>query len=199
MKLIFATKNKGKVVEMEQILGGLDIEFLGMEAAGVEGEPVEDGATFEDNARKKALWCMEKTGQWCFADDSGICIDALGSRPGIHTRRWAGIERDEDIRAYTLKQLEGVPFEKRTAQFISVVALVAPDGREWIFKGVVPGKVPLEPRGSNILPQLPYDPIFIPDESGGRTFAEMTDREKNAISHRGRAFAKLKEFLGTIS
>ena len=93
MKLIFATHNPGKVIEMRQILKGLPIELISMDEAGVHEDPIEDGATFKDNALKKARFCATKTGEWCFADDSGLCIDVLDGRPGINTKRWAGSER----------------------------------------------------------------------------------------------------------
>lgn len=198
MKLIFATHNPGKVKEIKMMLAGLDVEVVGQEEVGVHEEVVEDRKTFEGNALKKARFVAVKTGQWAVADDSGICIDALDGAPGIHSARWAGEgASDEEIVCYTLEKMKNVPEDKRGAWFETAFVLLAPDGRQRTFYGKVDGSIATEPRGAN-RPKLPYDPIFIPDGGGGRTFAEMTDVEKNTISHRGRAFVQLKGFLKTI-
>lgn len=191
---MFATHNEGKIAEMRKILVDLPIEVVSAREAGVREEPTEDVTTFEENAIKKARFVAERTNEWSVADDSGICIDALGGRPGVLSARWAGEGAgDKDIETCTLAALQGVPAAKRTARFVSSVALAAPDGRLWTFNGEVAGTVAETPRG---LPRrkLPYDTIFIPSR-GNRTFAEMTDAEKNKISHRGLAFAKLKKFI----
>lgn len=194
MQLIFATHNPGKVIEMKQILLGLPFEVMSADDAGVHEDVVEDGMTFEENALKKARFVSQQTGQWSVADDSGLSIDALDGAPGVFSARWAGEgATGEQIVAYTLKELEGVPEHRRSAWFESAAALVAPDGQEWVFTGKVEGTIPLEPRGA-ARPKLPYDVIFIP-EGHTKTFAEMTDEEKNSLSHRGEAFRQLKALL----
>ncbi|MBI4435133.1 RdgB/HAM1 family non-canonical purine NTP pyrophosphatase [Candidatus Uhrbacteria bacterium] len=193
-KLIFATHNPGKIEEMRQLVVGLGVEVLSADEAGVHNDVVEDGVTFEENALKKARFVASATGEWAVADDSGIMIDALDGRPGVHTARWAGESAgDEGLIRHTLEQLKDVGEGRRGASFHSVVALVSPDGEEHTFDGVVEGKVVLEPRGTP-RPRLPYDVLFCP-VGHDRTFAEMSDEQKNALSHRGRAFQKLKEFL----
>jgi len=194
MKLIFATHNPGKIEEAKKLLADLYVEVLSAEEAGVREDVIEDGETFEENALKKARFVSEKTGEWAVADDSGICIDALDGRPGVQSARWAGEGASgEAIIAHTLHELREVPPEKRGASFISALALVAPNGDHWIFNGAARGSLASSPRGS-ALPQLPYDVIFIP-EGYLETFAEMSREEKNKISHRGRAFEALKNFL----
>lgn len=196
-KLIFATHNPGKVIEMKALLGGIDIKIVSMDDAGVHEDVLEDGKTFEENARRKAQFVLTRTGEWSLAEDSGLCIEALGCAPGIHSARWAGEGASEDqMIQYTLKKMENIPEEKRGAWFETALVLVAPDGRQWTFHGKVEGQIATVPRGIN-RPQLPYDMIFIP-EGRNQTFAEMSDTEKNSLSHRGRAFVKLKEFLRTL-
>ena len=189
MKLVFATQNEGKVREMRLLLADTGIEVLSAREAGVTEDPIEDGVTFEENALIKARFVAERTQEWAVADDSGICIDALGGKPGVHSARWT-----KDHVAATLQALEGVNQVKRGAEFKSAAALVAPDGRSWTFRGEVRGGIALAPRGIP-RPKLPYDVIFIPDGGGDRTFAEMTEQEKNGLSHRGRAFEKLRSFI----
>ncbi|MBU4332325.1 RdgB/HAM1 family non-canonical purine NTP pyrophosphatase [Patescibacteria group bacterium] len=194
MKLIFATHNPGKVKEMRALLQGFDVEVLSAEQAGITEDVVEDGKTFEENALKKARFVAEMSGKWALADDSGLCIKALDGAPGIHSARWAGeAVLPEDLAAYTLKKMKAIPKEKRQAHFESTLVLMASDGRHWIFTGLVNGVISDKARGT-ALPKLPYDLIFIP-EGRNKTFAEMSEEEKNSMSHRGRAFLKLKKFL----
>lgn len=195
MRLIFATHNPEKVKEIKAILRGLDFEVASAEEAGVMEEAVEDGQTLEENALKKARFVAEKTGEWAVADDTGIGIDALGGEPGVYSARYAGVGASaEELVRFVLGKISHVPEEARTATFTTVVALVSPKGEHWTFEGKVAGRVAGVPRGTP-RPRLPYDVVFIP-EGHARTFAEMTDVEKNAISHRGKAFRKFKEFLG---
>jgi XTP/dITP diphosphohydrolase len=189
MKIIFATHNQGKLKEMRELLPGFEV--MGAEEAGVFEDVIEDGQTFAENALKKAQFVVKKTGQWAVADDSGICIEALGGAPGIMSARWA--ESDEDKINLTLEKLKDVPEKERGAWIEAALALVSPDGRVWIFDGRVDGQIAFEPRGEN-RKKLPYDKIFIP-AGHDKTFAEMTAAEKHILSHRGRAFRKLKEFL----
>ena len=195
-RLVFATHNPGKIEEMRQLLGDLNIEVASADEAGVHDDVEEDGMTFEENALKKARFVASTTGEWAVADDSGITIDALDGRPGVYTARWAGEgASDEELVRHTLEQLKDVEEERRGAAFHSVVALVSSDGEEQTFEGVVEGNVVLDPRGTH-RPKLPYDVLFCP-VGHNRTFAEMSDEQKNALSHRGRAFQKLKAFLRT--
>lgn len=194
MKIIFATHNPGKIKEMREIMRGLGIEIESAREAGVTEEIVEDGKTFEENALKKAKFVAEKTGEWAMADDSGICIDALGGEPGVCSARYAGDGASgEELVKYVLEKISGVPEESRTATFVTVVALIAPTGDHWFFEGKISGRLSTLPRGAGRA-HLPYDTIFFP-KGESRTFAEMTDVEKNKVSHRGQAFRKLKIFL----
>ena len=195
MKLVFATNNLGKLKEMRAILEGLDIDILSVKDIGVILDVVEDGATFEKNALKKAWSIVGKSKEWTIADDSGICIKALDNAPGVFSARWAGENAsDEEIVRYTLDKIEDVPEEKREAWFETAVVLVAPDEKHWVFKGKIEGRVAEVSRGRPRL-KLPYDLIFIP-KGHNRTFAEMPDEKKNSLSHRGLALKQLKEFLG---
>ena len=196
MKLIFATHNQGKLKEMRALLAGLPYEVLSAQQAGVTDEVEEDGETLEQNAFKKARSVAKQTGEWAVADDTGLFIEALDGRPGIHSARWAGESREEQTMIdFTLQQLVGIPAEQRGAFFESVIALVSPVGKELILRGKVMGKILESPRG-NIRPHLPYDCLFLPDGSEV-TFAEMSDEKKNSMSHRGNAFRQLKEYLST--
>ena len=207
MKLVFATHNSGKLVEMRSLLSDLPIEVLSADEAGVTEDVVEDGATFEDNARKKARFVHERTTPnpslerrgddlWAVADDSGCCIEALDGRPGVLSARWAGEgATDQTLVEHTLNEMKDVPEGKRQAWFQTALCLVAPNGREWMFEGRINGRIAVEPRGTP-RPKLPYDAIFIP-EGHDRTFAEMSLEEKNSMSHRGQAFQQLREFFKT--
>lgn len=190
MRLIFATHNKDKLVEMKDILKGLEVEILSAEEAGVFEEAVEDDETFEANALKKAQFVASKTGNWAIADDSGICIASLNGAPGVQSARWAG---EGDLAEYTLKQMINIPDDERGAYFESAAVLCAHDGRHFIFSGRIAGRVTRELRGIN-RPKLPYDVIFVPD-GYEETFAEMSDAQKNSLSHRGLAFRQLREFV----
>jgi len=200
MKLVFATHNKGKIAEMKKIMAGLDIEILSAEDAGVTEDIVEDGLTFEENALIKARYISQKTGDWSFADDSGVCIVSLGCAPGVFSARWArkrgsggAHASGKDIVKHTLEVMRHIPEKHRGAWMETACALVAPDGRHWIITGKAEGTIIEKPRGK-FNSKLPYDVIFVP-KGHTRTFAEMTSEEKNSISHRGAAFKKLKNFL----
>ena len=194
MKIIFATHNNGKLKEMREILRDLDIDLLSTKEVGLKEEPIEDGATFEENALKKARFTAAQTKEWAIADDSGICIDELGGLPGVVSARWAGEgASDEKIIRHTLTALASTPPDKRGAYFETAAVLTAPDGRYWIFTAKINGHIATAPRGLP-RPKLPYDLIFIPD-GHQKTFAEMSDDEKNSLSHRGLAFRQLKAFL----
>lgn len=195
-RIIFATHNQGKVKEMKDILSGLPVQVLSAEEAGIFEDVVEDGKTFEENALKKARFITEKTGDWAVADDSGLCIESLGGAPGVHSARWAGDREIANLAEYTLEKLKDIPAEKRGAYLESSAVLCAPDGRHWSFSGTISGTIPFKERGID-RPKLPYDVIFIP-KGYDKTFAEMSDSEKNSLSHRGAAFLQLKKYLEEI-
>ncbi len=189
MKLIIASNNAHKIYEIKQILSGKFEEILSLREAGVDHETVEDGKTFAENALKKAREIAEITGCAALADDSGLCVNALDGAPGIYSARYAGgcseHSADEENNALLLKNLAGKA--DRSAYFICTVALVYPDGRELLSEGFMHGKIIESPRGIN---GFGYDPLFLPDGES-RTAAELSDEEKNAISHRGNALKNL--------
>ncbi|MFH1404615.1 MAG: RdgB/HAM1 family non-canonical purine NTP pyrophosphatase [Patescibacteria group bacterium] len=197
MKIVFATQNEGKLKEMKDLLSNLDIETIGALEAGVTEDVEEDGETLAENSLKKARFVSKQTGQWAVADDTGLFIEALGGQPGIKASRWVGEDRShENYHRFTLEKIKDVPDENRGAYFETVVALVTPDGQERVFSGKLHGRITKEPRG-HVRKGRPYDEIFQPDGSD-KTFGEMTDEEKHAISHRGKAFEELKVFLYSL-
>lgn len=197
VQIVLATANPGKVAEVGRILAGLPIELVSMTDLGLE-PPEETGTTFEDNALLKARAAAEATGLPAIADDSGLEVDALGSAPGVISAEYAGPQRDDvaNLRK-VLAELEEVEEPRRSARFVSAAALVAPDGREWVRRGTMEGRMAREPRGSG---GFGYDPAFVA-EGETRTNAELGPGEKDARSHRGAAFRALvpavEEFLST--
>lgn len=192
MKLVFATQNQGKIKEIRQILP--NFEVITAQEAGISEDVEENGKTFEENALKKARFIAKETGEWTIADDSGLCIKALGNAPGVYTARWAGEDASgDDLVNHTLNQMKDVPAGKRDAWFESVAAIVAPNGNEWVFSGKVHGSIAPKAKGKKV-PYLPYDVLFIP-RGEKKTFAQMDDEKKNEISHRAFSFLKLKKFL----
>ncbi|MFP4636470.1 MAG: RdgB/HAM1 family non-canonical purine NTP pyrophosphatase [Nitriliruptoraceae bacterium] len=190
-----ATANRGKLAEIRAILAPyhLDVELETMTELGVE-PPVEDGDTFEDNALIKARQCVAATGLPAIADDSGLEVDALDGEPGVRSARYAGEPTDDDANnRKLLAALAGVPDERRTARFVCAAALVTPDGRERVVRGTMAGYIVDAPRGDH---GFGYDPLFVSEVVGdGRTNAELTAQEKDAISHRGAAFRALAPAL----
>lgn len=194
MRIIFATHNQGKVKEMQAILADLDMKIVSAEEAGIFEDVIEDGKTFEENAFKKANFIVKKTREWAVADDSGLCIKALDGAPGIFTTRWAGENvSGKELINFTLEKMKNIPAENRSAYFESAIVLVSPEGKRWTFSGIIEGKIAETPKGI-AHPKLPYDVVFIP-EGYEITFAEMSNEEKNSISHRSLAFLKLKKFI----
>lgn len=180
---------------MKKILDGLDVKILSAKEAGVMEEPVEDGETFADNALIKAKYVFERTKDWTVADDSGLCVDALNGAPGLLSARWAGeTATGEEKAEKVLRELGNLPAEKRGAYFECSAALLSPAGERMDFAGRVYGQITFARRETIKRPHLPYDAIFIP-KGFAKTFGEMTDEEKEALSHRGQAFRKLKDFL----
>ncbi len=188
-RLVAATANSHKLIEIAAILGTA-VELL---PRPVDlGEVVEDGDTLEANARLKAVAVCRHTGRPAVADDTGLEVTALGGAPGVKSARYAGEHADDaDNRARLLGDLEGA--DDRSARFRTVAIVVFPDGRELLAEGTITGVIADAPRGDG---GFGYDPVFIPDGGDGHTFAEMSPDEKNAMSHRGRAFRALAAQLG---
>lgn len=182
-RLWLATGNSHKVEEVQAILGP------GYEVEARDPEVEETGSTFEENALLKARALAAATGEAAVADDSGIEVDHLGGAPGVRSARWT--ERGDWI-PRVLRELDGVASERRTCRYVCAAAAVWPDGREVVVRGTVEGRVADAPRGTG---GFGYDPIMVPDEGDGRTFAEMAPAEKHAISHRARAFTTLAAML----
>jgi len=192
-RLLVATRNPGKVREIREILAGHpQFEVVGLGDLGIEETPEEDALevfeTFEENALAKARWFAAKTGELTLADDSGICVDALGGAPGVRSRRFAGeddargLRQDEANNALLLRRLLGVPAQGRTAHYVAAVALADASGHEEVFTGRCDGVVLDAPRGTG---GFGYDPLlYLPEE--GMTMAELSSERKNEISHRGR-------------
>ncbi|MEN2985526.1 MAG: XTP/dITP diphosphatase [Thermodesulfovibrionaceae bacterium] len=192
MKIVLASRNKKKADELRRILRDLDIILLSMEDFPDLEEVVEDGITFEENALKKARYVSKLTNLPALADDSGLEVEILNGAPGVFSARYAGeTATDEDNISKLLSELKNVPFHRRKARFVCVIALVFPAGKEYIFKGFVNGFITEKPRGSQ---GFGYDPVFQPD-GYEKTFAEMEPSKKDEISHRGKALEELKSFL----
>lgn len=188
MEIIFATKNKGKLKEVKEILAGHEVK--GIEEIGIDIDVVEDGETFEENAIKKALEICKLTNKLALADDSGIEIDFLNKEPGVHSARYLGKDTPYEIKNNKiLEMMKEVPMEKRTARYVAVIAAVYPDGRIVTAKGIMEGEIGYEAKGIN---GFGYDPIFLIPEHG-MTVAEMSPALKNEISHRGKALRIIKE------
>jgi XTP/dITP diphosphohydrolase len=196
VRAVLATRNGHKLAELQRILSAYDVELRSLEQWPAAPEPVETGETFAANALIKARSAAAATGLLALADDSGICVDALQGMPGVLSARWAGRHGDDAANLrLLLGQLADVPDERRGAAFVCAAAAVAPDGREIVVEGEVTGRVTHEPRGDG---GFGYDPIFVPD--GHRvTTAELSPADKDALSHRGRAFRALAARLGEVA
>lgn len=188
MELIIASNNKHKIHEIKTILGGKFDRILSLSEAGIDHETVEDGATFMENAIKKAKEIAEISGAYALADDSGLCCDALGGAPGIYSARFSG-GTSEDNNALLLQKLSDK--SDRSAHFTCAMALASPNGTLILAEGYMYGSIAFECSGKG---GFGYDPLFIPSGMQ-RPVAEMTDEEKNAISHRGNALKNLLEKL----
>lgn len=192
-KLVIATHNKGKFPEIVSKLEGLPFLFKNLSDMGYKSgfDIDEPGKTFEGNAIIKAMTIGKQTGEISLADDAGLCVDALDGRPGVWSARYAP-GSDEDRYRKLLGELETVPKEKRTARFISVIAVYDPSNdKVFLSEGTCEGIIAQEPKGEN---GFGYDPIFVSKETN-RYMAEMTTEEKNEISHRGKALSAMKELL----
>jgi XTP/dITP diphosphohydrolase len=193
--VVLATRNPGKVVELRRILAPYDIELVGMAAYPEVPDVPETGDTFVANALLKAHAVSQATGLVALADDSGLAVEALNGMPGILSARWAGAHGDDQANLdLVLAQLTDVPDGRRGGAFLCVAAAAAPDGREVVAEGRIEGTLLRERRGAL---GFGYDPIFVP-LGETRTTAEMSAEEKDAISHRGRAFRALAPLLPTL-
>ncbi len=191
-KIIFATGNENKMREIRQIMGDMPVEILSMKQAGVSADIVEDGTTFEENALIKARAIAEITKEIVLADDSGLEIDALNKEPGIYSARYMGEDTSYHVKNRNLiSRLDGVEEEKRTARVVCAIAAAFPDGEAVTTVGTIEGRIAYEEKGEN---GFGYDPIFFVPEFGCTT-AELSDEEKNKISHRGNALRAMKEKL----
>ena len=191
-KIIFATGNEGKMKEVRMILKDLGLPVLSMKEAGVQADIVEDGTTFEENAKIKAVEVQKLTGALVLADDSGLEIDYLNKEPGIYSARYMGEDTPYSVKnANLISRLAGVPDEQRTARFVCAIAAAFPDGEVLTTRGTIEGIIGYEERGEN---GFGYDPIFYLPEYKKST-AELSPEEKNALSHRGRALRLMEEEL----
>lgn len=191
-KLIFATGNADKMKEIRMILGDCDYDIISMKEAGIKIDIDENGTTFEENAIIKAKAIMEATGCLTLADDSGLEVDALNKEPGVYSARYMGENTSYDIKNQSiLDRLQGVTGSDRSARFVCVIAAAFPDGRIITRRGTIEGVIADKPCGDE---GFGYDPIFFVPELG-KTTAQLDPREKNLISHRGKALTAIREEL----
>lgn len=191
MKILLATKNKGKIQDFKELTEGMDIEIFSI-LDGIDIPDVEEnGTTFEENSQKKALKIAKYTGLITVSDDSGLCVDALGGNPGIYSSRYSGEQATDDENIdKLLEDMKNIKND-REAKFVSVVSIAEPNGNVKSFYGEVKGEIIFERRGTN---GFGYNPIFLSHELN-KTFGEASADEKNSVSHRARAFKQLKEEL----
>ena len=189
MRLLIATTNPGKVREYQHLLNGLDYKLVSLSEVGISEEVVETGATYEENALLKAREYAARSGLLTLADDSGLEVDALGGRPGVHSARYAP-DSPASIRQL-LAEMQNIPAGERSARFQCVIALAWPDGRTEITTGTCEGQIATAARGAN---GFGFDPVFTVPESG-LTMAELPEDFKNLISHRARAAHSMRPIL----
>ena len=209
MVICAASNNAGKLKELRRILERMGHQVKSLRDLGITLDPEETGTTFAENARIKAEAFCKASGLPTVADDSGLCVDALQGAPGVYSARYAGHHGDDAANnAKLLREMQNVPEGQRAARFVSAVCFLLPDGRELLVEGTCPGTVAFTETGTN---GFGYDPLFVPDRVGlpdgttaentaRRSYAQLADGEKDAISHRGRAMeklaAELPAFLG---
>lgn len=194
MRIVLATGNAKKLAELQRILDGLDVELVPMSELGIEGAE-ETGDTFTANALIKARAVAQTTGEVAIADDSGLEVDALNGEPGVYSSRYAGEDGDDEANNDKLMmELAGLPDEMRTGRFVCVAALVTPDGHEWTVRGEMAGTITDEPHGEH---GFGYDPYFVADGCQV-TNAELDPEEKDAISHRGKAFRAMRAHVADL-
>lgn len=191
-RIIFATGNAGKMREIREIMGDMGVEILSMKEAGISADIVEDGTTFVENAVIKATEIAKQTNDIVLADDSGLEIDYLNKEPGVYSARYLGEDTSYEIKNQALlERLKGVPKEKRTARFVCAIAAALPNGKVLTTQATIEGYIGEAPAGEN---GFGYDPIFYVDEYGCST-AELSEEQKNEISHRGKALREMKKML----
>ena len=195
VKILLATGNPHKARELSAMLSGCDVEVLTLKDVGFAGEIIEDGETFEENAEIKAR-AAASLGYIGVGDDSGLCVDFLGGAPGVYSARYAGEPCDNSKNnEKLLSEMAGVPEDKRGAKFVCVICCVFPDGRKIVSRGECPGRILTSYAGSG---GFGYDPLFYCTERG-KSYAEMTEEEKNSVSHRARAMkGVLDKFISEI-
>ncbi len=190
--IIFATGNKDKMREIQEIMADCEVNIRSMKEAGIDVDIVEDGTTFEENSLIKARAIAAQTDAIVLADDSGLEIDYLNKEPGVFSARYMGEDTSYTVKNQNLiERLDGVPKEKRTARFVCAIAAVLPNGKELVTRQTMEGYIGYEPEGEN---GFGYDPIFYLDEFGCSS-AALSREQKNAISHRGKALRAMKEML----
>jgi XTP/dITP diphosphohydrolase len=193
--LVIATRNKGKRDEFEKLAGGLGLRLRSLDEFPGVVDPPETGSTFRENAIIKARAAALATGAWALGDDSGLCVDALNGAPGIYSARYAE-GTDETRWQKLLRELKATPEAQRGASFVCVLALAGPAGDILTTEGRCAGRIGTQPRGSA---GFGYDPVFLVEgDPLGRTMAELSDAEKNRISHRGRAFDAMRPHLAGL-
>ncbi len=191
MKIILATKNKGKVADFEKLTENMNIEVISFLDEEINfPDVVEDGETFEENSVKKALEIAKYTGMITVSDDSGLCVEALNGAPGIYSARYSGENATDSTNIdKLLDEMKNIPQGERQAKFVSVVSIAKPDGTVQSFRGEVEGEIIFERKGTN---GFGYNPVFFSYELE-KTFGEATMEERVTVSHRARAFRELKE------
>lgn len=193
--ILAATTNRGKLREIAQVLQDLPFKLLSLDDLAIKQQAPEDGLTFLDNARQKALFYSRSTSLLTLAEDSGLEVEALDGAPGVYSARFAGPRADDRLNLEkVLAMMQGAPQEKRGARFICCLVLCRKQKILAEITGMVTGRISLEPRGRN---GFGYDPIFFYPPLD-RTFAQLTPREKNSVSHRGQALRKLRDFLNQM-
>lgn len=207
MTILLATTNPGKLREIQAVLQLPGVELVDLGSLPAIPEPVEDGDTFEANAILKARYYAAASGRWCLADDSGLEVDALGGAPGVRSARYAGIQGPRHVvdpanNARLLERLQGVPADRRTARFVCAMALADPAGTvHALVRGTFEGLILPEGESPRGVHGFGYDPLFLPDKipgAPGRTSAELSPDEKNAISHRGDAARQMGARLAAL-
>ncbi|MBE5883612.1 MAG: XTP/dITP diphosphatase [Lachnospiraceae bacterium] len=189
-RIVFATGNAGKVKEIQMIMADTGMEVISMKEAGITIDIEEDGTTYEENAMIKARAVAACTNDIVMADDSGLEIDYLNKEPGIYSARYLGEDTPYSVKnANLIERLTGVPDEQRTARFVCAIAAVMPDGTELTTRATIEGRIDYEEKGSH---GFGYDPIFYVPQFD-KTTAELTEEEKNQVSHRGKALQLMKE------
>lgn len=194
MEIILATRNPSKALQIQEVFKDSSCKVLTLQDVGIKGEAVEDGVTLEENARKKVMFVREKSSgdRWIMADDTGLFVHGLNGEPGVQAAYWAGQHAStNEITTHALNEMKGLV--DRGATFETVVIMLSPEGKEYFFSGKVEGIMQEVPR-CELQPKMPYSPLFQPVGSN-KVWAEMTTEEENAISHRGIAFRKVREFL----